>query len=340
MTAIPVLNPDGLPAGQVALGGPIAEQEIKPHLIHETVVAELAARRAGTHATKSRSDVSGGGRKPWRQKGTGRARQGSIRAPQWRGGGVVFGPTPRTHGGKVNRKVRAQAFRAALRAHVERGGLAVMDATGWDAPSSKRAANYLYQAPAGLEARPLLVVLDDPEGVEGLSFRNLSDVYVLASAELEVVDIMAARSLLVQRSVWERITHGELDVTEVAATAKTAPERQAPPEPRKIEKPKADKPKRGRRRAAADEEPTAEVAEAEVAETAAEVEEAPAVTAEAEVEETPVAEEVADEPTADEVEADVAEDDAADEGDAADEDDDSSSEDDSADEDDDKEDKS
>ncbi len=343
--SIPVLNSQGLAAGEAAFSGPIAEQEIKPHVIHETVVSELGARRAGTHATKDRSEVRGGGRKPWRQKGTGRARQGSIRAPQWRGGGVVFGPSPRTYGGKVNRKVRAQAFRAALRAHADRGSLALMDATGWDAPSTKRAKDFLFQAPEGIAARPLLVVLDDPEGVEGLSFRNLRDVYVLASAELEVVDLMAARSLLVQRSVWERIIHGEVEVTEVSATAKEAPSRTAPPEPKRIEKAKpADKPKRGRRKGAAESEP----AEAEAHEpTVAELEEAEAVAAETATEEAPIVEtpgvtgtspadeiqtasqleaaeaaaaeaateeatieavDDSDEPTAEEVEADVAED--------------------------------
>jgi len=258
--SIPVLNAEGLPTGAADFTGRVAEQEIKPHLIHETVVAELAARRAGTHSTKNRGEVSGGGRKPWRQKGTGRARQGSIRAPHWRGGGVTFGPTPRSHGGKVNRKVRAQAFRAALRAHADRGSIAVMDATGWDTPSSKRAAEYLYQAPEGIEARPLLVVLEDPESVEGLSFRNLRDVYVLTSLETEVVDIMAARSILVHRAVWEKWTGGELEISTTEATAKAAPERTAPPEPKKITRKSAsDKPKRGRKKSDDDDDASSSV---------------------------------------------------------------------------------
>ena len=247
---VPVLNPEGLPAGQAAFTGPVAEQEIKPHLIHETVVAELGHRRAGTHSTKNRGEVRGGGRKPWRQKGTGRARQGSIRAPQWRGGGVTFGPTPRDHGGKVNRKVRAQAFRAALRAHADRGSMAVMDPTGWDAPSSKRAAAYLYQAPEGIAPRPLLVIVDDPDGIEGLSFRNLQDVYVLPAHDLEVVDVMAGRSLLVERSVWERLTGGELSVSDVEVTLKPLPKRTPPPAPKPITRTKKDddKPKRSRKK--------------------------------------------------------------------------------------------
>jgi large subunit ribosomal protein L4 len=248
---VPVLNSEGVRAGEAAFQGPVAEQEIKPHLIHETIVSELGRRRAGTHSTKNRGEVRGGGRKPWRQKGTGRARQGSTRAPHWRGGGVTFGPTPRSHGGKVNRKVRAQAFRAALRAHADRGSLAVMDPTAWDTPSSKRAAAYLYQAPEGISPRPLLVLVDDPDAVVGLSFRNLEDVYVLAASDVEVVDLMAGRSLLVERAVWERFTGSELSVREVEATPKALPTRTPPPAPKPVTRKSDDeKPKRGRKKAA------------------------------------------------------------------------------------------
>jgi len=267
---VPVLNSEGVPAGEAAFQGPVAEQEIKPHLIHETIVSELGRRRAGTHSTKNRGEVRGGGRKPWRQKGTGRARQGSTRAPHWRGGGVTFGPTPRSHGGKVNRKVRAQAFRAALRAHVDRGSLAVMDPTDWDTPSSKRAAAYLYQAPEGIAPRPLLVLVDDPDAVVGLSFRNLEDVYVLAASDVEVVDLMAGRSLLVERAVWERFTGSELSVSEVEATPKPLPTRTSPPAPRPITRKSGDeKPKRGRKKVT--DEPVEEVVAEEAVEEAGEV---------------------------------------------------------------------
>ena len=220
--SVPLLNAEGVTVGRAALAEAIAGQPIKQHLIHETVVAELAARRAGTHSTRTRGRVRGGGSKPWRQKGTGRARQGSIRAPQWTGGGVVFGPTPRSYGGKVNRKVRQQAFRAALRAHAERGSAALMDPTGWDAPSTKRAAEYLRQAPDGLAARPLLLVLEDTDSVEARSFRNIAGVYVLAAAELETVDVVAARALLVERAVWERLA-GATDVEAVTPAPKGKP---------------------------------------------------------------------------------------------------------------------
>lgn len=237
MTSVALLAPDGRATQAAEIAESLASQEIKPHLIHETVLAELAWRRAGTQATKTRAQVSGGGRKPWRQKGSGRARQGSIRAPQWAGGGVVFGPQPRSHGGKVNKKARAQAFRSALRAHVGRGTVAVMDALGWDAPSTKRALAYLENAPEAFEARPLLVVVDDLEGAVARSFRNITGVFVLDCWELETVDVMSGRSLLVEREAWDRIG-GELGATiaveppaKASKPKKVAPGKKATPAP-------------------------------------------------------------------------------------------------------------
>ena len=199
-----LLSKTGKASGSADVGEAIADQAIKPHLIHEAVTAEMAWRRAGTHSTKTRSDVSGGGKKPWRQKGTGRARAGSTRSPIWTGGGITFGPHPRSYGGKVNRKAHQQAFRGALKAHVERGTIAVMEPTGWDAPSTKRAGEYLAAAPAELAARPLLVVVSESASIEALSFRNMRDVRVLEARDIETVDIMAGRSVLVERDVWDR----------------------------------------------------------------------------------------------------------------------------------------
>ena len=300
MTTIPVLDARGLAVGQGELAAAIADQPIKQHVIHETVVAELAARRAGTHATRNRSQVRGGGAKPWRQKGTGRARQGSTRAPQWSGGGIVFGPTPRSYGGKVNRKVRRQAFRAALRAQVERGSAAVLEPTGWTEPSTKAAAEYLRQAPDGLQVRPLLIVLEDLGSVEARSFRNIPGVYVLEAGELETVDVVAARGILVERSAWERLSGGELTVETVspAPKAKPAPKKTAPPKPAPIadEAEEAPKPKRTRAKKAAApaeepvaEEPVAEESPAEEPVAEEPVAEEPAV--EADADEEPVAEE-------------------------------------------------
>jgi large subunit ribosomal protein L4 len=232
MSKLAVLNSDGVTVGIFGLSSTLAGQEIKSHLIHQTVVAELAARRAGTHATKTRSDVSGGGAKPWRQKGTGRARQGSIRAPQWVGGGVVFGPSPRSHGGKVNRKARRQAFMSALRAHAERGTAALMEPIEWTAPSTKKASEYLRQAPDGLQDRPLTVVLEDPDGVVARSFRNIAGVTILPAPGLATVDLMQARSLLVERTVWERLVGDDADVDEVEAKKKRKPRKKKPPAPK------------------------------------------------------------------------------------------------------------
>ena len=194
-----LLSTTGKAAGSADVGDVIATQAIKPHLIHEAVTAEMAWRRAGTHSTKTRSDVSGGGAKPWRQKGTGRARAGSNRSPIWTGGGITFGPHPRSYGGKVNRKAHLQAFRSALRAHVERGTIAVMEPTGWDAPSTKRAADYLSKTPDEITARPLLVVVSESASIEALSFRNMRDVRVLEARDIETVDIMAGRCVIVER---------------------------------------------------------------------------------------------------------------------------------------------
>src|SRR3954454_2446956 len=144
-------------------------------LVHEVVVAELAARRQGTHATKTRGMVSGGSAKPWRQKGTGRARAGSSRSPIWTGGGTVFGPSPRHYTVKVNRKARRAALRAALSIHAERGTLHVLDAGGFDEPSTSLAAELLStrRVGSGLSAQA------DLKNVAAKSFRNLPRLTVL-----------------------------------------------------------------------------------------------------------------------------------------------------------------
>jgi large subunit ribosomal protein L4 len=163
-------------------------------LVHESVRAELNARRRGTAATKTRGMVSGGGAKPWRQKGTGRARAGSSRSPIWTGGGTVFGPQPRSYTFKVNRKERRAALRSALSLHADRGSIAVLDAAAFDVPSTKQAAQLL----AGwTEPRPTLVVLGADESNAALSFRNIPRVAVLEHANVGIADIVGAASLLV-----------------------------------------------------------------------------------------------------------------------------------------------
>src|SRR5690349_6679057 len=144
-------------------------------LVHEVVIAELAARRQGTHATKTRGMVSGGGAKPWRQKGTGRARAGTSRSPIWTGGGTVFGPSPRSYVVKVNRKARKSALRSALSVHAERSTIHVLDAAAFDAPSTSKAADLLSSHRGG----SVLVALSDNELDAAKSFRNLVRVNVL-----------------------------------------------------------------------------------------------------------------------------------------------------------------
>ena len=183
--------------GTVKLDATAFESEFNMPLVHEAVRAELAARRRGTASTKTRGQVSGGGAKPWRQKGTGRARAGSSRSPVWTGGGTVFGPSPRGYTFKVNRKARKAALRSALSLHAERESLAVFDAGAFDAPKTSQALSLLDGWSAGY---PTLVLLDESEAPAGKSFRNLSRVSVMPVQEAGVADIIGAASLLVSQS--------------------------------------------------------------------------------------------------------------------------------------------
>jgi large subunit ribosomal protein L4 len=190
----PLLDRSGSKAKDVTLEEAVFAAAIKPHLVHETVRAELNADRAGTAATKSRGLVAGGRTKPWRQKGTGRARQGTIRAPQFSGGGHAFAKTPRSFVQKVNRKAFRSALRSALAAHVQEGSLAVVDAAQFAEPSTK-AARAMVEAWGA--AAPLVLVALPDEVALSKSFRNLDRVAVVAPNELEVTALVWARSLLV-----------------------------------------------------------------------------------------------------------------------------------------------
>jgi large subunit ribosomal protein L4 len=172
-------------------------------LVHESVRAELNARRQGTSSSKTRGNVRGGGAKPWRQKGTGRARQGSIRAPHFAGGGAVFGPTPRHYTFKVNRKERRAALRSALSIHAERDSIAVLDPSGFDAPSTKQAATLLADW-AGRGS--VLVVLTEEQAKVALSFRNLPRVSVLPDTHVGVADLVGASRLLVTEEALQSLT--------------------------------------------------------------------------------------------------------------------------------------
>src|SRR5436305_6006594 len=167
----PLLDKTGKASKQVTLDAAICGAEVRPHLVHEAVRAELNANRAGTRGAKSRGQVAGGRAKPWRQKGTGRARIGTSRAPHWTGGGVAFPPTMRSFAFKVNRKERQAALRSALSAHAGEGTLALFDGAAFDAPSTRRAVELLVEWGKEL---PSVVVLGEHEETAAKSFRNIA----------------------------------------------------------------------------------------------------------------------------------------------------------------------
>jgi len=185
----------------VELDASVFAAEVKPHLVHETVRAEQNAARAGTRGGKSRGLVAGGRSKPWRQKGTGRARAGTTRAPHWTGGGLAFPPGTRSFEVKVNRKARRAAFRSALADHAQSGTLALLDGSGFESPSTRKAAELL----AGWGERPTLVVVTEDEEILVKSFRNLERVLVTVPAELEVSALVWARSLLVSEAALPQV---------------------------------------------------------------------------------------------------------------------------------------
>jgi len=174
-------------------------------LVHQSVRAEQAARRRGTASTKTRGKVSGGGAKPWRQKGTGRARAGSNRSPIWTGGGVVFGPQPRSYTFKVNRKEQRAALRSALSVHAERGSLAVLDTSVFTAPKTSQAAELLDDWGASGTPLPTLVVLAAEESSAALSFRNLDRVAVLTHESVGVADLLGAASLVISQQALDAL---------------------------------------------------------------------------------------------------------------------------------------
>jgi large subunit ribosomal protein L4 len=191
-------------------------------LVHESVRAELNAKRQGTASTKTRGEVRGGGAKPWRQKGTGRARAGSSRSPIWTGGGTVFGPRPRHYTFKVNRKEKRAAFRSALSIHAERGSIAVFDVKAFDDVSTKAAAKLIRSWPDRPKGS-LLVVLGQVEERAALSFRNLAEVRaVIPTTNVGVADLVGAANVLVTQAALDELTaraKGETTTTAEEASA-------------------------------------------------------------------------------------------------------------------------
>ncbi len=202
MANVSVYNMEGAEVGKIDLNDKIFGAEINENLVHLAVVQQLADNRQGTQKAKTRSEVSGGGRKPWRQKGTGHARQGSTRAPQWTHGGVVFAPVPRDYSFKLNKKEKRAALQSALSNTVKENKLIVVDELSFDAPKTKAFAKVLENLKVSGKT---LVVLDGMEGNVIKSAANLPAVRTEQVGELNTYDVMNAQTLVVTRAAVAKI---------------------------------------------------------------------------------------------------------------------------------------
>ena len=202
MTAIDIKDAKGAAAGTAELAASVFGIEPNVPVMHQVVRAQRASWRQGTHDTRTRGEVRGGGKKPWKQKGTGRARQGSIRSPQWRGGGTVWGPHPRSYAFKVNSKEIKLAMRSALSAKLADGQLTVVDDFGFEKPSTKAAVAAMKAL--GLEGRTTIIVAsDDVETF--LSFRNVPAVVVVPATEINTYEILDNKNLVITTQALKRI---------------------------------------------------------------------------------------------------------------------------------------
>ncbi|WP_010290415.1 50S ribosomal protein L4 [Kurthia massiliensis] len=202
MTKVNVLSQTGSSVGEIELNDAIFGIEPNESVLFDAIVAQRASLRQGTHKTKGRSEVSGGGRKPWRQKGTGRARQGSIRSPQWRGGGIVFGPTPRSYAYKLPKKVRRLALKSALSTKVAETNFVVVDALTLNAPKTKDFVKVL--ADLSVESKSLIVTADVNENV-ALSARNIPGVTVLTVEGINILDLVSANKVVITKDAVAKI---------------------------------------------------------------------------------------------------------------------------------------
>lgn len=202
MTKINVVNMEGNPVEEIELNSNIFDVEINEHVVYLVVKNILANKRQGTHSAKTRAEVRGGGRKPWRQKGTGRARQGSIRAPQWKGGGVVFAPKPRSYRYSVPKKVRRLAMKSVLSSKVLEGELRILDALTVDAFSTKKAKEILRNL--NLETKTMIVL---PEGNDMIikSFANLPKIETVVVDYMNVYDLMRFDNLVIVKDALSKI---------------------------------------------------------------------------------------------------------------------------------------
>ena len=202
MANVKLFDQTGKEVSSVELNDAIFGIEPNESVVFDVVISQRASLRQGTHAVKNRSAVSGGGRKPWRQKGTGRARQGSIRSPQWRGGGVVFGPTPRSYSYKLPKKVRRLAIKSVLSEKVAENNLVAVDALSFDAPKTKEFKQVLTSL--SIDSK-VLVVLETENEVAGLAARNLSNVTVTTSDNVTVLDVVANDKILATQTALTQI---------------------------------------------------------------------------------------------------------------------------------------
>ncbi|MFC5559513.1 50S ribosomal protein L4 [Ureibacillus thermophilus] len=202
MTKVTVLSQTGASVGEIELKDEIFGIEPNEAVLFDAVIAQRASLRQGTHKVKNRSEVSGGGRKPWRQKGTGRARQGSIRAPQWRGGGTVFGPQPRSYSYKLPKKVRRLALKSALSAKVNEQNLLVLDALKLDAPKTKEFKAILNNLK--IDSKALFVTADLDENV-ALSARNIPGVTVITANGINVLDLLGHDKVVFTKAAVEKV---------------------------------------------------------------------------------------------------------------------------------------
>lgn len=201
MANVSVYNIEGKEVGTIELSDAVFGVEVNEHLVHMAVVNHLANKRQGTQKAKTRSEVSGGGRKPWRQKGTGHARQGSTRAPQWTGGGVVFAPVPRDYSFKMNKKEKRAALKSALTAKVEENRFIVVDEIRLDEIKTKNFANILKN----LEVSKALVVLEDGNINAEISAKNIADVKTAKTNTINVYDILKYNTVIVTKAAARNI---------------------------------------------------------------------------------------------------------------------------------------
>ncbi|MDQ3991838.1 MAG: 50S ribosomal protein L4 [Actinomycetota bacterium] len=200
MATIDIVDATGAKVGEHELDAALFDVQVNVPVMHQVVVAGAASARSGTHSTKTRAEVRGGGKKPWRQKGTGRARHGSIRSPIWVGGGVAHGPKPRDHSMRVPKKMKRLALRSALTARARDGRIRALDGFSFEAPSTKAALGVLESL--DLHGR-ILVVLTGPDEVVEKSFRNLPDAKIDYVGQLSTYDVLYADFLLFTREALE-----------------------------------------------------------------------------------------------------------------------------------------